>query len=993
MEIKQNINRSIKEINVDDWRIGTWNVRGINGKEMELLEIVENKDYLFIAVTETKKKGIGTKVIGNGHLLIYGGVLETENASGGVACLVRKDIVDKIHNWEYINQRLLKILIERERNDILTIVIVYAPNEDAKAEEKNKFWLQLQETIQDYTGKLIILGDFNARVGNQHEKWQGVIGNNGEATLNNNGKRFIEFCNDNNLIIANTFYNHKEIHKITREVPQRNEKSIIDYVVTTRENRKSLKDVRVKRGYEIGSDHFFLEAKFKQDKRKEVTNAPTNTEFKSKIRSYRLRENELKEKYMREVDNKLDTITIEQSENINYRWEHFKKILINVATEICGVIRKGDNRRKTSWWSEHVRREVNEKKKLWKAYIQNKNQQNYEIYKEQRIKVKIMIKEAKQKSWEEFGEKLEENSKENQKLFYKTLKNMRNKTETRAKSIKDRNGQLISDEKDIMDRWKEYFYELLNDEKYEQRDETNRYEENTNLGNEIQETENIITERELEEALEKLKIGKAAGVDEIDAELIKYLGTNGKKELLNIYNLAWKNKCIPEEWNTSIIYPIYKRGDPKDCNNYRGISLLCTALKVYESIIEKKVRNIVEIQLADEQSGFRPAHSVHDHIFTIQQVIEKTLVNGETVYLGFIDMKKAFDMVNRERIWNSLENKGVNMDIIETIKSLYRTTNNQIRTCNLTSQNFVNKQGVRQGGILSPLLFICIIDEVIKESWSQTTKYTIGYYKLQPVKIEACAFADDIVLVAKSERELEININVWVDILKKYNLIVNNEKTKVMAISHKEENINIRMGEETLEQVEVFKYLGIILNNKGTQEKEIGNRIKIATKTYNAIYKKFLNKKEISPKTKLTVYNTVYTPILIYGAENWVLNKNQMNRLQAAEMRYLRKVAGVKRTDKLRNEYIRDNLKTKPLKSKIEERKLKWAGHLIRMDNTRQVKKIWEAKKIGKNRRGRPRKTWNNSVAEILKSKGKSWKEARILAGDRKKWRNFVEEK
>lgn len=157
----------------------------------------------------------------------------------------------------------------------------------------------------------------------------------------------------------------------------------------------------------------------------------------------------------------------------------------------------------------------------------------------------------------------------------------------------------------------------------------------------------IIVE-EVKEVLGKLKLGKAPGCDEIFPEMLKFMSDSAVKELTIIYNRAWQEKKVPEDWSRAVILPIYKKGDPKHCDNYRGISLLCVVSKIYETILEKRLREVIEPQLKDQQSGFRQEHGIQDHIFTLQQITEKAIVKNKKLYLCFVDMKKAFDKIKRE---------------------------------------------------------------------------------------------------------------------------------------------------------------------------------------------------------------------------------------------------------------------------------------------------------------------------------------------------------
>ena len=136
--------------------------------------------------------------------------------------------------------------------------------------------------------------------------------------------------------------------------------------------------------------------------------------------------------------------------------------------------------------------------------------------------------------------------------------------------------------------------------------------------------EEEITLQEVLKAKRKIKTGKAAGIDDIFPEMIVHQGPEADKLLLRICNIANKTKCVPMEWKTSIIIPIHKNGSTMQCENYRGISLISVPGKVYARILENRLRNKVEDNLSEQQSGFRPGRSVQDHIYTIRQISESS---------------------------------------------------------------------------------------------------------------------------------------------------------------------------------------------------------------------------------------------------------------------------------------------------------------------------------------------------------------------------------
>lgn len=586
---------------------------------------------------------------------------------------------------------------------------------------------------------------------------------------------------------------------------------------------------------------------------------------------------------------------------------------------------------------------------------------------------------------------MEEDSTGNQKLFYKVLKTLRtNKQTTQEIYIKNKNQEILTNGKDIMERWREYFKELLGHQRQNNEENTNETEIENQRGEE--QTEEIKME-ELMNVIKKLKNGKTPGNDKITTEMIKNLGETGREILLQIINKAWKNEKIPEEWGIALIKPIHKKGDKQTCENYRGITLLNTIVKIYEQIINNRLKIILEPQLAEPQSGFRPGRNTQDHIFTIKQIIEKKQPQNKNIFLAFIDLQKAFDTVPRGKVWKGLREKGINNKIIKVIQDLYKNNTNYIINNNMKSEGFKTEMGLRQGGGLSPTLFNVHMDGIIKKSEQEANKLFIGYRNLERVEITAGVFADDVVITAGSEKKLQENLKVWKEKMEEEGMEININKTKIMVIGDKDIKTNIEINNVKIEQVEEFKYLGVTLEGTGKQEAEINERIDKTIKLYYAMNQKFINKKEITKQTKIKVFNTIYRPVLTYGCESWNLSISQKNKIQAMEMKYLRRVLGVTKEDRIRNIQIREELGVKPVTHFIEMRQLSWWGHIQRMNNNRQVKLVYEARPQTKRKRGRPRKTWNQEISRILQEKGKTWEEAKKLAKNRKEWKKFIDMK
>ena len=138
--------------------------------------------------------------------------------------------------------------------------------------------------------------------------------------------------------------------------------------------------------------------------------------------------------------------------------------------------------------------------------------------------------------------------------------------------------------------------------------------------------------------------------------------------LTRVCQVAWKFGKTPRDWLTGVIISIFKKGDRKQCTNYREISLLSLPGKVYAKCLKRKCREIVESKLEDGQCGFRPSRSTTDQIFTLKQIFEKSWEYGKDLFACFVDLAKAYDRVPRNKLWKVLQKYGINGQLFRAIK-------------------------------------------------------------------------------------------------------------------------------------------------------------------------------------------------------------------------------------------------------------------------------------------------------------------------------------
>jgi hypothetical protein len=214
--------------------------------------------------------------------------------------------------------------------------------------------------------------------------------------------------------------------------------------------------------------------------------------------------------------------------------------------------------------------------------------------------------------------------------------------------VKDENGHLLADSHNILNRWKNYFSQLLNVRKVSDVRQI-----------EVHMTELLVpgpSRLEVEIAIGKLKKYKLPGSDRILAELIQAGGEMLLSAIHKLINSIWNKEELPDQWKESIIVPIHEKGVKTDCNNYHGISLLSTSYTVLSNILLSRLSPYVDEIIGNHQCGFRRNRSTTDQIFSIHQILKKKLEYDETVHQLFIDFKKAYDSV---RVWGTHETSQV----------------------------------------------------------------------------------------------------------------------------------------------------------------------------------------------------------------------------------------------------------------------------------------------------------------------------------------------
>jgi hypothetical protein len=362
-------------------------------------------------------------------------------------------------------------------------------------------------------------------------------------------------------------------------------------------------------------------------------------------------------------------------------------------------------------------------------------------------------------------------------------------------------------------------------------------------------------------------------------------------------------------------------------------------------------------------------------------ICEKSWEFNNTTYLAFVDLEKAFDRVPRSILWNILRGREyqVPRKLITAIESTYVDSICKVKTQTGNSDWFRITTGVKQGSVLSPILFITFMDYCGKMAQRRVNGEIFGY-------------ADDLALFADTEEILQDMIGAWNDILNAVGMKINTDKTEVMVMGKMQENLNVRVGGRALKQSDHFKYLGVCFGSENSASRELDVRRGKFNSSLISLFP-LMKDRNVPRKVKTIIYTSILRPILVYGYESWALSTRDKSKIQSCEMRVLRVIMGVTRRDRRRNEDIREELGVENILKFIERGQLRWFGHVKRMDEDRYPRRFYEWRPMGRRGVGRPRIRWKDNIRMAIEGRGGDIEDVEEMRryGDRRQWRDFVQ--
>ena len=465
------------------------------------------------------------------------------------------------------------------------------------------------------------------------------------------------------------------------------------------------------------------------------------------------------------------------------------------------------------------------------------------------------------------------------------------------------------------------------------------------------------------------------------SQCLKALNNESIRILTKLCNQIYRSGMFPEDLKRSVFVTIPKKPKATDCSDFRTISLMSHATKMIMTILLRRIQSKVAAEVSEEQFGFKQNSGTREAIFTMRNITETYINEQKDIYACFIDYAKAFDRVQHAKIIECLKNINVDYRDIRLITNLYWEQKANVRVEQDMSDEVNIKRGVRQGCVLSPTLFN-LYTETIFRYISNMKGVTVGGRNINNLR-----YADDTVLLAENEADLQNLLNVVREKSTEYGLNMNVKKTKVMVISKKDTipRAHILLNGQCLDQVNQFTYLGQLITNDGYCDTEIRRRIGIARACFNKM-KNVLVSGKINLALRLRLLQCYVWSTLLYGAETWTLRKKNIKQLEAFEMWAYRRIGKISWIEKRKNEEVLEMLCIKrSIMENIKKQRLLYLGHVKRHNSI--MKQTLEGISYGSRARGRPRRTWMDNA---LQWTGLQLSSINSKCRDRKEWRSIA---
>ena len=353
------------------------------------------------------------------------------------------------------------------------------------------------------------------------------------------------------------------------------------------------------------------------------------------------------------------------------------------------------------------------------------------------------------------------------------------------------------------------------------------------------------------------------------------------------------------------------------------------AAKIYNKLLLNRIVPEVDPLLRKNQNGFRRGRSTLSQILSIRRILEGCWKYNKEITLCFVDFRKAFDTISREKMFEILHLYGIPQKIIEAVRAMYCNTTATVISPDGETKPFEIKAGVLQGDTLAPFLFIIVLDYILRISIDPYLEKGLQLKPRQcsrePAKyLTDLGFADDLALISHTINDAEALLHTLEEAASIIGLICNEDKIEYMSTSSAHIDFKSKNG-ATLKKVDDFKYLGSYIADS---QKDFGVRKALAWKACNKLER--IWKSKLHSQLKVRIFKSVVEPILLYGSETWTISRKLEKRLDGTYTNLLRRVKNLSWKSHPSLAEIYGDLDR--LSCVLRQRRLEYAGHCERAD-------------------------------------------------------------
>ena len=857
------------------------------------------------------------------------------------------------------------MLLEFSGNPKLTVICAYSPHNESPEEDVDRFYSDLRSVLDSVPPHnfLSVMGDFNARLGPDSVNFTF------NDQTNRNGEKLFDLMEEYDLFSSNNYFMKPKNHLWTYESPK-GDRSQLDYILFRKKWKNSIHNSRSFSSFTTSSDHRVVSSFVKLSLRSSKKAKPHPMkcfDWKEVAMDKNLSNN-----FSLEVYNRFNSLCdADLAESIEDSYDKLILCTEEVAKEML------PRKKKAQKYEPANSTQVSQAREILKAASLKYHKNPTRSLKQQLTKARKNLDTAYLNAEADFImgkivtlEHLHSSNKHH--AAWKTVKELSGKSNASPR-IKGGSNKARTES------WLRHFQNLLGKKA--------NLPENLSLPmEEISSELNIPTTNftldELKNALKQIKPAKAFGPDNIPAIIWK--DEHFYELLLKLCNYAFEHKRCPSYWRKSQIIPVPKKGDLSLVTNYRGISLLPIAAKIYNKLIFNRLLPFINPLLRKNQNGFRAGRSTLSQILALRRIIEEISHCNRDVALVFIDFSKAFDSVDREMMFNILALYGIPTAIIDAIKILYTDTSATVLSPDGETEAFDICAGILQGDTLAPFLFIIVLDYVLRMSVDKINDNGLEIHPRKSsrnpaVHLTDTDFADDIALISGSLFNAQNLLSSLESAAKCVGLHFNESKTEYINKTGDLTTHLKTLSGYILKCKEDYNYLGSFISSS---EKDFNVRKGMAWSACNKLHKIWTSKLNVSIKIKL--FKTLIEPILLYGCETWTLSKRMEKRLDGVYTRLLMRVKHLSWKQHPTKNIIYGDLP--PVSSIVRSKRVQFAGHCFRA--TSEIISplvLWKPNSVGR----RSRKL--TYVDTLVRDTGLDLQDLKTAMLDRNCWREIVQ--